>query len=199
MFEPLSLNTHCIFWLFLSSPTCLILKDLHPSTFKIGQHIFRIGRSLNRLLFPSLKVQTSTPFHRHWSRQMNTSPSFNPALWSRHAVLNLSLSQLCLTSSSLGTLRSKARRDVDAEAVLVAFDDPVRRDDLLLVVEDDWLSLPAHLHHLHLAGVGVGGIGLRPERLEPAGVQLLPFDLTPALTIGHLTPALAIGHQLWSW
>ena len=162
-------------------------KDLHASTFKIGQDLFpaalHLGqaRPLNRLLL-SLKLQTSTPFQRDRSRQMNTSPSLNPAR--RWPALHLSPSQL--GTSSLWTLRGKAGHHVDAEAVLVVFHNHWRRDDLLLVVKDDRFPLPANLDHLHLAGVWVDG---RAERLEPAGVQLLPFDL----------PALPVGHQLRSW
>jgi hypothetical protein len=83
-------------------------------------------------------------------------------------------------------LWSKAGYDVNAEAVLVVFHNHWRRDDLLLVVKDNRFSLTADLDHLHLARVWVAG---RAERLEPAGVQLLPFNL----------PALPIGHQLRSW
>ena len=98
--------------------------------------------------------------------------------------MHLSLSQLW--TSSLWTLWSKAGYHVYAEAVLVVLDNHWRRDDLLLVVKDDWFSLAADLHHLHLAGVWVHG---RTERLEPSGVQLLPFNL----------PALSVRHQLRSW
>ena len=111
---------------------------------------------------------------------MNTSPSLNFPHWTLFP-----LSQLLLATSDTapGTLWGKAGFHIDAEAVLVVLDNLGRGDDLLVVVKDDWLALTPDLDDLHLAGAGVHHG--RSERLEATGVELLPFDLTASLTLGH--------------